>query len=350
MRLIILLCVCFFRFNIFSQDDFVFSQNNDLNSIFKESITSVLKANSKIVSFQEDNRNIFNCDNNILLDSIFLNIDNLPYQIELENIPRVCYYSDMSLGVRGMRQVSTKNNIYKLKQPVKCWNIGLKIVGKYCIVTIEEYLLEAYRRRFIKESFRFAPLVRYTNTQYFYKVFEYDFQTEKWIKSNTNLMHINITNEKNIVNIAITETINDFIEHLVSNNIFDKECYSAISIDGLPLSYDNTYPESYWDHFVDELNLSHNVALGWYTFIDINNSNFTNKSYKNKILNGSHIIAPQICLNGDNLIITISYRKIDAKGYYDKLLAIGRYLYTLDSKSTNGEWKIKNNLFELTVP
>lgn len=350
MRLIILLCVCFFRFNIFSQDDFVFSQNNDLNSIFKESITSVLKANSKIVSFQEDNRNIFNCDNNILLDSIFLNIDNLPYQIELENMPRVCYYSDMSFRVGGMRQVSTKNNIYKLKQPVKCWNIGLKIVGKYCIVTIEEFLLEAHRRRFIKEAFRFAPLVRYNKTQHFYEVFEYDFQTEKWINSNTNLMHINITNEKNIVNIAITETINDFIEHLVSNNIFDKDCYSAISIDGLPLSYDNTTPESYWEHFVDELNLSHNVALDWYNFVDINNSNFTNKSYKNKILNGSHIIAPQICLNGDNLIITISYRKIDAKGYYDKLLAIGRYLYTLDSKSTNGEWKIKNNLFELTVP
>ena len=347
MRYYIIVCAfVFLNFDAFSQSNTMFRQKNDLNQLIKESISSALTLFAKDKNYYLNPRRTTFSYNVMWLDTVFLSIDNLPYQIELESIPGIRYYSDMG----SMRQAFTNESLYRLGHPVITWHIDHKIVGKYLTLIIAENFFRAHRRRFIKEVFRFAPYVQTVQGRYYHRAFEYDYQSGKWIESDFNFVNNKIKNDKNIINIIISETITDFVERLISNNVFSTDCYSAISIDGLPLSYDNTTPESYWDHFVDELNLSHNVALGWYKFVDINNSNFTNKSYKNKILNGSHIIAPQICLNGDNLIITISYRKIDAKGYYDKLLAIGRYLYTLDSKSTNGEWKIKNNLFELTVP
>lgn len=335
----VVLCVlAFFKLDVFCQNQISFFQNNDLCKLIKESIISPY-----IKPYCESDGRMYIYDGQkIWIDSIFLNIDNLPFQIETDKMPGICYYSDISFYNECHRQLFTRNSIYDLKHPVMCWSVESKIVGKYCLVLIRETLFEAFRRHFIKEIFKFAPLCRYAQRNRHYKVFEYDFHSKRWVKSHHYFDYLKLDND---IEIIISESLKDFINSLISNKIFVKDYYSAIAIDGIPVSLEihPTKKESFWYNLISRLNLNFGIDLDWCAFVDAN-SLTKSTIYREKILNSSCVIFPQFCLDGDCIIVTLSYRQIDKFGHYDKLIAIGRHQYTLNRETE--KWESTDIIFK----
>lgn len=333
---ILILVFSLFRVDaLFGQDIVSSSQTNELNEMILKSISEVYNEYHPITHKMLATGYIQSGGMIIKTDTLWLNVYNMPYQIEADGIPGVNLYSEWSIYGVSSRQTYNSDRFLHKREPTLCWSVDCEILGGICKITIKETIREINQRWNNYTTYRHYPVT-----------FEYDSLTNQWRRSSKWRQP---KSEENEIKVSVSESIQDFFNQMLAAEAINQNNNCFIQIDGIPIG-DNLLPfdkeEPFWNGIIDRLKTDHGIEVELNSFVDLCSPKIV-PAYKNKALDG-YFFHPQIRLSGDTLTINISCRRYDKDGTDVNVIALGHYQYKYSGDIN--EWKLEDSSFTLTLP
>ena len=339
--LIISLCILF-SLNTFGQsngEEYNYTKN-DLTQFIRESILHYLRQPSNI-----DDNNIFVC------------IDNIPSEIELEKFSQIKFYSSIGVYTKWYRQRENTQKMMDIRSKFSWWHVNCKIYGDLCIVKVNDHTTSHIKNYTYLDTIFYIYKFNHSKTKWelmndfdwdeiYFSAYplEYIDIYGPYVSSRIDFDGANIINTDELLGLAVSESLIYFVNQITQSTSINSKSTMAIYVDGVPIPYNtnwwfNTfYNNLYWSEIISKLKSTNAINIEYLPNVE------AMLSTKSDNINVDYMIYPQILLSGDILTIIITCKQRGESDSYDNLIALSSFQYRLDQ--TTGEWQVTDRFFK----